>query len=328
MKVEASKGNVAAEQHDGFFSIALSSLRSDTVAQFELYLATAGRKPILYRGANLRFTQEDIERLTSYGVDYLYVPTEQRDSYKEYVEEHLGEILSDPELPLNFRSNVAYKSAQSLVRDILEEPRAKGLLERSGQLVENTMDFMLSETDSVYHLISVMSFDYYTYTHSVNVMVFSSALAQRLGFSQDDINLHAQGALLHDVGKSQLDPSIVNCRGKLSEEQWMEMKKHPVYGYELLTEQGMTHPGVLDVMRHHHEKLSGSGYPDGLGDQEISPWVRICTIADIFDALTTKRSYKMAMESFPSLRLMHQEMIHELDQDFFRVFVMMMGKQS
>lgn len=256
------------------------------------------------------------------------MPADQSDAYHQYMERHLSEILSDPELPMEFRTRVAYDSAQTVIKDIFADPRSKDMLERSENLVESTVDFMFKESDSFYHLMSVMSFDYYTYTHSVNVMVFSSALAKKLGFAQEEINEYSQGALLHDVGKSQIDPSIVNARGKLNSEQWAEMKKHPVYGYEILTEQGVSHPGILDIMRHHHEKLTGRGYPDGLAAAEISSWVRICTIADIFDALTTRRSYKDALDSFPSLRMMSEEMSAELDKEFFRVFVMMIGRRK
>ena len=82
---------------------------------------------------------------------------------------------------------------------------------------------------------------------------------------------------------------------------------------------------VLDVTRHHHEKLNGKGYPDGLAGDEISHWARISTIADIFDALTTRRSYKNALDSFPSLQLMNEHMKEEIDMDFFRCCVDLMA---
>lgn len=315
-------------EFNGFFHVSLASVRADTVASFELYLSTQGKKPVLYRGANLRFTQDDVDRLTSFGVEFLYVPNDQMMYYTQYVESHLSEIVSDTALPVQFRSEVVYASAQTLVKDIFSDPRSKQALERSASLVRDSVDFLFKEGTSFRHLLSVMSFDYYTYTHSVNVFVFASALAQRLGYSQAEIHQYAQGALLHDVGKSQIDPTIVNCRGKLTPEQWLEMKKHPVFGWEILTQQGVSHPGVLDIMRHHHEKLRGTGYPDSLSGAEISAWTRICTISDIFDALTTQRSYKPAMDSFPGLKLMHDEMIEDLDKDVFRVFVQLMGQRA
>ncbi len=315
-------------QFEGFFSVSLVSLPADTVAEFELYVASPERKLVLYRCANIRFTQEDIDRITEMGVRHLYIPSEQAHAYNLYVERNLSRIVSDSSLPPNALSEIVYTSAKTLVKDIFAEPRAKNILERSSSLVDGTVTMMFRESRAFHHLLSVMSFDYYTYTHSVNVMVFSSALAQRLGYSQQDITIYGQGALLHDIGKSLIDPAIVNSRSKLTPEQWAEMRKHPLYGYDLLVEQGVTHEGVLDVMRHHHEKLTGTGYPDGLKGDAIHPWVRICTIADIFDALTTRRSYKTAMDSFPGLKLMHDEMLDELDPEFFRAFVQLMGQHG
>ena len=82
----------------------------------------------------------------------------------------------------------------------------------------------------------------------------------------------------------------------------------------------------MDVVHHHHEKLDGSGYPEGLSGEELSPFARICTITDIFDALTTRRAYKDSLGSFPALRLMQEEFGAKLDKGLFRVFVEMMGR--
>jgi HD-GYP domain-containing protein (c-di-GMP phosphodiesterase class II) len=135
----------------------------------------------------------------------------------------------------------------------------------------------------------------------------------------------AHAALLHDVGKCQIDTSIVNCPGKLSPEQWQEMKRHPVYGHTILQKNPDMDSIALDVTRHHHEKLTGDGYPDGLTSKEISAQVRICTIADIFDALTTRRVYKEAIISFEALKLMRLEMAQSLDFGFLKCFIEMLA---
>ena len=81
----------------------------------------------------------------------------------------------------------------------------------------------------------------------------------------------------------------------------------------------------LDIVRHHHEKMDGTGYPDGLLGEEIKPYSRICTIADVFDALTTNRSYRKPFSTFEALKLMRNEMRDEIDMDFLRVFIELMG---
>lgn len=317
---------VAFNLDSDFIGIPVSSLRLDELTEFDLYLpGTAQRPPVLYRSAELPFTNEARERLSDNAIEYLLVRNADRAAYKRYLERNLASIVSDSSLPMETRSATLYFSAQEVVRDLMEDPRSSDLVGRSANIVENTVRLLQTEKGSLRHLMQVTSYDYYTYTHSVNVFVFSTALMQRLGYDEATLQEFGQGALLHDVGKSQVDPAILNAKGKLSGEQWEEMKRHTIYGCEILQEQGITSPMILDITRHHHEKLTGLGYPDGLKGEEISPWARITTIADIFDALTTRRSYKDAMNTFPSLQLMREHMSDDLDPAFFRTFIDMMA---
>lgn len=305
--------------------IPVSSLRLDMVAGFELYLPVKGLEPVLYRGADLPFTEEARARLAEAKHDTVLIRASDQAAYNRYLEQNLGSILNDASLPMEQRATALYQCSQNLVKEVMADPRAGEVLERTGNVVSHTVDLLFRESTSFQHLMKVTSYDYYTYTHSVNVFVFSTALAQRLGHTPEDLRTFGQAALLHDIGKSRINPDIVNARGKLSNEQWQEMRLHTVYGEEILRAQGVTDPVILDVTRHHHEKLNGKGYPDGLQGDEVSRWTRICTIADIFDALTTRRSYKEAMNSFPGLQFMREHMSDELDPGFFREFVLLMG---
>jgi HD-GYP domain-containing protein (c-di-GMP phosphodiesterase class II) len=309
-----------------FLTIPLHTLRLGTTTDFEMYLpGPPGKPPVLYRGRSLPFHEEDMERLSAHRVENVLVPLSDSGAYRLYVESNLGQILSDTAVPLEERCTVLYSSAQSLVKSVLEDPRSGTILERSGAVVGHMVGFLYREKRSFHHLMRLTSFDYYTYTHSVNVFVFSTGLAQRLGYPEAEVQEFGQGGLLHDLGKSQIDPEIVNFKGKLSDEQFRIMKQHPGFGHQLLLEQGEVSQVILDVTRHHHEKLNGRGYPDGLAAAEISRWARIATIADIFDALSTRRSYKSAMNSFESLRLMKDLMAEEIDMKYFRAFVELMS---
>ncbi|MCC6143446.1 MAG: HD domain-containing protein [Candidatus Hydrogenedentes bacterium] len=310
-------------------AVPLASLRLNSVPGFNIYLKPGSASaPVLYRGADLPFTEETRQRLVEHAVQEVYIASNDEAVYLRYLEENLGPILADETISIEHRSSMLYHSATNVIKELLADPRAGDLLSRSNALVEHTTQLMRHQNQALRSLMRVSSYDYYTYTHSVNVFVFSLSLAQRLGFGGEELQRFGQGALLHDVGKSRLNAEIVNSRGRLTEDQWVQMRLHPVYGCEILEEQGCTDEIILDVTRHHHEKLTGKGYPDGLAGKEISCWARICTIADIFDALTTRRSYKTALNSFPSLRLMHEEMADELDQGYFRIFVEMLGAAS
>lgn len=313
----------------GHLSIPVRTLRVDSIAGFSLWLVpNKGAAPVLYRGEDLPFSEEARDRLEKHGVSRLYVREEDREKLRHYIERNMEVLLGDDEVPVEERSEMMYESAQGLVREAMEDPRSGKLIERSSEMVPHMIKFIYSEKRSFACLLRVCSYDYYTYTHSVNVFTYCVALAQHLGYTEGQVQRFGHGALLHDVGKSLLPRDVVNAPGGLSDEQWQQMRMHPVHGYNILVELGMTDPVVLDVTRHHHEKLSGKGYPDGLAGDEISEWARMCTIVDIFDALTTRRSYKEAKHSFESLQFMRAHMGDEIDLRLFRGFVELMGQQA
>jgi HD-GYP domain-containing protein (c-di-GMP phosphodiesterase class II) len=213
-----------------YLSIRLASLRVDSVTDFDIYLNVgAGLEPVLYRERNLPFTVEAQSRLLENGVEQLFVDKRQEKEYRRYVEQNLAAIVADPKVEAPVKSEMLYYSARGLMEDVMADPRAGEMIPRSRTFVANTCEFLLSERRAFHHLLRVTSYDYYTYTHSVNVFVFSVALAQRAGFTKpDELKRFGEGALLHDIGKSMIDPEIVNCRGRLDAAQWEEMRKHPV----------------------------------------------------------------------------------------------------
>jgi putative nucleotidyltransferase with HDIG domain len=330
-----------------FIPIPLDVLRLDSIVDFDLYIQSEsspaeafrshrelfGRTgstmaPVLYRQRDLPFTEETLGRLRENQVEFLYLDATQESIYRRYVERNLGALLADPHVDVQTKATGLYASVHGLLKDVLAHPMAEDVVVRSKTFAEQTVSFMLRERAALESLMRVMSTDYYTYTHSVNVFVFCVALAQRVGMDPPVMTRFALGALLHDIGKSKIDPSIINHKGKLSEEQWKVIKMHPVYGCEILETHKVNDEIVLDVTRHHHEKLTGAGYPDGLRGGQISQYVRCATISDIFDALTTKRAYKDALKSYPALKLIKEEMAAELDPVLFQRFVLMVGNRS
>ncbi len=318
---------VAPPTWPGFRRIPLASLRADTVTGFDIYIAVDGSAPpVLYRGHDVPVSQENLAVLADRGRVEILVPTSQEAAYQQYVEDNLDLILTDKSTPVEERSQVLYESATNLMRSVFDSPRAPEMVPRSKAMVANATALLRNEKVAFEHLLSLVSFDYYTYTHSVNVFVFSYMLAQYSGYTDPAVLQElGEGTLLHDIGKSMLDSAIIQCQGPLSESQWREMKKHPEYGHEILRQHNSFGQLALDIVLHHHEKLNGSGYPHGLKGYEVHPIVRISTIADIFDAMTTRRAYRDAVESFPALQIMRDEMSDTLDPTLFRMFVEMMG---
>jgi len=264
----------------------------DSVLLYDIYITAKGiNAPVLYRRRNITITGEDLLNLESRGAT-VYVDQGDLARYRTSVEAQLSTIMARTDLPLQQRSSILYACSTNLVAEILKEPRAKGVLERSHALASTTAQFMKNES-ALSHLQQVASKDYYTYTHSVDVMVFSIALAVHLGYDQAEfLDAFGQGALLHDLGKSSIDQRIVNSPSALSETEWKVMREHPVLGCRILESLGRTEHVTQDIVRHHHERMNGKGYPEGLEGKGISRYARIVAIADVFDALSSKRVYK------------------------------------
>lgn len=313
-------------QPQEYVAIALDFLRTDTVTDFDIYLRTNEETYVLYRERHLPFTREARDRLQTSSVEDVYVPVSQDKEYRRYIEQNLPDIIHDDRVKPEKKAEILYSSLTNLVEEIMADARMGELIPRSKDIVNTACVFLNREGGFLDYLMRVTSYDYYTYTHSVNVFVFTMAMANQL-LPPEEVNEElGVGALLHDIGKSQIDPVIVNCPGKLTDEQFKTMKLHTVYGFDLLREHDGVGPVALDMVRHHHEKMDGTGYPDGLSGDDLPMYVRIIKIADVFDALTTKRSYRDALNSFPALKLMQNEMLPgELDMDLFRSFVGMMG---
>jgi len=316
-----------------YYPILLHSLRINTTTNFDMYMKRLGsgqeERYVLYRKRSIPFTERIRNTLTAHGTEELYIDTSDRKEYQLYLEKNLDSIIDDESVPLEEKSKIAYTCATGLVEDLLENPRSGEHIQRSREIITNLTDYLLDESDAFFSLMTTASFDYYTYTHSVNVAVFGIALAHRLGrYSRADINSMGSGLIVHDIGKSLLDKRILNKPGKLNESEWAAIKKHPENGVNLLREAGHTNKETLIIVETHHEKLDGSGYPHGLKGDQIHPFARIAAIADIFDALTTKRSYKGAEKSFSALITMRDEMASGLDEDLFKEFVQLMGSDA
>ena len=134
-----------------------------------------------------------------------------------------------------------------------------------------------------------------TFQHCLLVTGVAVAFGLDVGFSGGDVSRLGMAATLHDIGKARIPLSILDKPGRLDPEEEEIIRRHPAIGYDLLKGVGGINPEILDGVRHHHEYLDGSGYPDGLSGSQISDLVRLLTISDIFAALVESRPYKAPM---------------------------------
>lgn len=154
--------------------------------------------------------------------------------------------------------------------------------------------------------------DEYTFKHSVDVAMISMIIGKRHGLSRDEIREIGVAGLLHDMGKSKIPTEILNKPGKLTDEEFALMKRHPYDGYQILKDRGGFSNAVLLGVLQHHEKINASGYPMGISKDQIHLFGRLIAVADIFDALITKRPYKDAFPMREAVEMI-MSMTGELD---------------
>ena len=136
--------------------------------------------------------------------------------------------------------------------------------------------------------------DVYTRGHSERVGATSRRLAVALGLSSHEIEIVARAGLLHDIGKIGVPESVLRKPGPLSADEWAVMRRHPLIGAQIVAPSEFFTAGAV-VIRHHHERMNGSGYPDGLTGAAIPLGARIVSVADVYDALMSDRPYRPAM---------------------------------
>lgn len=154
--------------------------------------------------------------------------------------------------------------------------------------------------------LTVEAKDLYTKGHCDRLRSYSVALGQALGLPPEDLSALARGGFLHDVGKIGIPDSILLKPTALTEPEWAVMWEHPVIGERICLSLRSLKP-VLPIIRHHHERWDGSGYPDGLAGEAIPLTARILQVVDIFDALTTARPYKPAFSHPAAIRALRDE---------------------
>ena len=167
--------------------------------------------------------------------------------------------------------------------------------------------------------------DEYTKGHSSRVALYSKMIAKRFGFNEDDQNEIYMVGLLHDVGKIGVPDEVINKTSKLTEEEFELIKKHPVIGNDILrTIKGREK--LCAGARSHHERYDGKGYPDGLSGMDIPEEARIIAVADAYDAMTSRRSYREALPQEKVREEIEKGIGTQFDPDFAEVMIEMIDE--
>jgi len=206
------------------------------------------------------------------------------------------------------------------VKFLYSDTASADLTNTAVRVTGNLLDSIMENDAVALNIDALKISDEYTFKHSVDVATMAMLIAKKSGLSELDIQRIGMAGLLHDLGKSRIPNELLNKAGKLTEEEFAIMKNHSLYGYQILKERNDIPQEVLMGVLQHHEKLNGKGYPMGVAAEQISPYAKILSVADIYDALVTERPYKKAFSQQDAIEMI-MAMTDELDITFMRSFL-------
>ena len=308
-----------------YHAVGVTTLRLDSIIPFVLYTQIEGEF-LVYRRENLDFTLTQRDALIENGLETLFVCPDEIPLYWEYLAQGIQEILNDEGIPLTERSQALYESTQQLSQRIVSSPVDGENVQLAQDVVSGSIQFQLRGKETLHSLMAQMAEEPSLHGHVLNTCQFGLGLARELdALSGDELEAFGIGLMLMDLGMLQIPEPLQFKDGPLSFDEWSLIKRHPALGLEMI--EGL--PGIPDLAREvifgHHERIDGSGYPQGLRGSEISMPVRIAGVVDTFTTLTSLGSHREPLTTFEAIQKMFSEYRPGFDPDVLQAFIRLLG---
>jgi HD-GYP domain-containing protein (c-di-GMP phosphodiesterase class II) len=293
---------------------------------FDLYAMRKG-KLVLFCREGFDITDNHAETLANRSQNY-FIRSDQWTKYVSYAQNHIKDFIEDQSVDPKVRAKALYSMNKEHFKQMLEDPLNDNVKQQSVDLVDNYVRYVISTPSAVSNLFALASLDVYTYSHSLNVCTMSILMAEVLKpGDREQLTDFGMAGIMHDIGKTKIDDAIITKNGKLTDSEFEQIKLHPVYSDEIIRHHGFSET-VREAGRSHHEKVSGGGYPDNLKGSDI-PWMgRMLAVVDVYDALTSKRSYKAEMRNVEALKIMHNNMKGAFEPKMFHTLMSIVMKSS
>lgn len=214
--------------------------------------------------------------------------------------------------------------ALSILTNTLERVNKDGTfaIDPVSRIASDIVEELITHSDVTIHLTGIAIYDDCTLAHSLNCSIYTALLARCCGFSIPQIKIITCGALLHDMGKIEIDKVVLNKPGRLTNEEFEVMKQHPALGFNILAKKRLEISSLVAHMAwQHHEKIDGTGYPRGLEGDEILSYARLLAITDVFEAITGNRPYRKAMKPEDAYNIIHSGLGTSFDQHYGEIFL-------
>lgn len=304
----------------GFEPFSIEKIVDNSTTDFDLYVKV-GDHLVLYGGNGYLWEREELSGLLASGFGYLYMNLE--DIPRAMMYERLARL---PQIQKELAPAERIKSIEEVgahfTKCLYAGEITPGTVAKGQQIANELVACIAEDRGCVKFISGLANHDYYTYYHSVRVASYATAIAVQMGLtSEQALREIALGGIFHDIGKKDVPLSVINKTGVLTEAEWQQMRAHPVTGHALVKDTSLAHVSQ-EIILHHHERVNGSGYPHGLDASSLLKEVQIAAVADIFDALTSSRSYQRSRTKYEALDFMKHKLLKtDVSLDVFKALV-------
>ncbi|MBW2322775.1 MAG: HD-GYP domain-containing protein [Deltaproteobacteria bacterium] len=238
--------------------------------------------------------------------------------------ERTESVTMAEELP---RAKKIYFDALETTREFLADTRAGRKLNvaKVRDNVETMIESAFRNRDASLALIKLKTYDEYTLTHSLNVGVLAISMGCHINLPRGKLRQLGMGAILHDLGKTKVPLEILNKKAKLTAEEFNAIKFHPVIGAQMLETTSNISDQSISVARYHHERIDGTGYPDGLSGEKISHFMIITGMSDVYDAMSSDRVYRKGILPHEALKSLFALRGMQFDSFWIEKFIQCLG---
>lgn len=287
--------------------ISVDSIDSECFPPVALFLKSNGNY-VLYKDSEHSFGPEDRRRLERSFTEFVYVRSGDLKEINQHLEKNLANTLERDDLSKVTKGKILYQTSVNCVIDMFESPETAANLERCNNLIRHMMKFTAAEPHTLEALQAISGHNFYIFVHSVQVTALSMLMHEKVfNVDHDEMMDVGIGSLIHDYGMIFITDKILDKADALSDVEYYKVKQHTQKGYEFLKSTGKFGEIALNIVRFHHERYDGVGYPVRLKGDDIPRSAQVAAICDVYSALTLDRSYRKATSHAEALKIMRQE---------------------
>jgi len=309
-------------------AISIDCIDPDYFPSIPLFVKTAGNY-VLYKDAERKFTASDRSRMDRTCTEFMYVRSGDMEEMAAYLESGLKDLLSRDDLDSASKGRILYQTSINYLVDAFEAPEQAANLERCRQLVQHMMSFVSNDRNALKSIQSVVSHNLYIFAHGVQVTALNLLAHEKLfNVAPDELSDVGIGSLLHDYGMVFVTNDILQKPDALSDVEYYKVKQHAQKGYEFMKDSGMFNDVSLTIVRHHHERYDGNGYPAGIKGNDIPRSAQLSALCDVYSALTLDRVYRKATSHEEAIKMMREESGGAFNPELLQGFIELVTAQK